>query len=184
MIKLKKTLIAATLGLAFAMPQAHASLFSLTYIDSSGGTLSAVLDGTLLGDNNTVIINSVHDFATWNGTPGPSLPFVGSQDAAYPGIPGGLPTLTLDGSFMDFVAETALSNNDGFIFSAGTAFSAVVAGGSPVYTSAPFFGGAFEPFQAANYSLTPVAAAVPVPATLPLLAIGGAALIARRRKAA
>lgn len=174
---MKKSVIAATLGLAFFLPQAEAALFNLSYTLAGGGILEATLDGTLQADNNTVIVNSVLDFATFNGVAGPSLPFANSTDAQF-GVPGGVPTLTLDGSFQDFIACTSGACNDGFAFSVGNFVAASF--GVPVYNSGVSFGDTLDLYNPANYSLS----AVPTPATLPLLAIGGAAMGWRRRKAA
>jgi hypothetical protein len=180
---MKKPLLAAALGLSFAMPQAEAALFNFSYT-AAVGTLSGVIDGTLQGDNNTVIVTSVLDFLTVNGVPGPSLPFVISWDAGSGLNSGALPTLTLDGSYLDFAAcEVDCISDNGFALGVGNLVSA---GGFPAYAANPGafggLGGGLELFNAASYSLTP--AAVPVPATLPLLAIGGLGLAARRRKAA
>ena len=181
-MSLKKILTAAALGLAFAAPQAHATLFNFSYT-AAVGVLSGVIDGALQADNNTVIVNSIQDFMTVNGAPTPSMSFVVSADNFYLSS-GALPKLTLDGSFLDFVAcdVVGCGSGNGFLLAKNNLISVIFAGGVPLYSgSAGIFSaiGGFEAFNAANYSLT----AVPVPATLPLLAIGGAAMAFRRRKA-
>jgi hypothetical protein len=180
---MKKTLLAAALGLSFAMPQAEAALFNLHY-DAFSGTLDAVIDGALQGDNNTVIVNSVQDFATWNGVPGISLPFVSSLDVLL-GISGGaLPTLTLDGSFLDFIACDGVNCGDGFAFGVGNGFDTLSRG--PVYNPGNSFGTALEGFNAAGYSFTP-AGIVPeldtAGAPLALAWLAGLLALSRRKAA-
>ncbi|MDD5276586.1 MAG: PEP-CTERM sorting domain-containing protein [Methylovulum sp.] len=182
---MKKSLIAAGFALAFAMPQAEASLFNFSYA-SSLGTLAGTLDGVLQADHNTVTVNSIVDFATFNGTPAPSLAFVSSYDTAAGLAPGLLPTVTLDGSFIDFIAcvsSACLSDSttSAFVFAVGNGVAGVI--GNPVYAGQGVFGSlpSGETFNLANWQISTTA--VPAPATLPLLAIGGAA-IWRRRKAA
>ncbi len=177
-MNLKKAFITATFGLSFAMPQAEAALFNFSYTASSG-FLAGTLDGILLGDNNTVVINSILGFATFNGVPGPSLPVVDSILETFSGA-AALPVASLDGSLMDFCASTGAHCVGSVFFFDSSGYL----GGTPAMFGTPtIFGNGLETYIAANWSLTP-AGPVPVPATLPLLAIGGAALVARRRKAA
>ena len=67
---LKKHLIAIALC-GFGVAQAT-TLYNFSY-DASFGTISGQILGTLQGDNNTIVVGSVVDFAKFNGTPGPSL---------------------------------------------------------------------------------------------------------------
>lgn len=181
---MKKTLIVATtLGLTFALPQAEATLFNFSYI-SSGGTLVGILDGVAQLDGNTVLVNSIQDFATFNGTPFSSLSVVYSPDA-FAGINlSALPKVTFDGSLMDIVGSPSIGLGS-FRFAVNDSASLLVGGVDTFTVYPPQGSGTPEVFVAANWSLTPfVASAVPVPATLALFAIGGAALAARHRKAA
>jgi hypothetical protein len=175
---MKKTLLAGAIALSLAIPSAQAALYNFNYVASTG-TLAGTLDGILQGDNNTVIVSSILDFATFNGVPGPSLPVVLSVDALVGADPTALPTVTLDGSYLDLYTADVLGGSDGFTFAVGNAYATLVTG-APVYLSGASFGAAFfEPYVQANWSLT----AVPVPATLPLLALGAAALgLGRRRR--
>ena len=177
---MKKTLIAATLGLAFFLPQAEAALFDFSYI-ASNGTVAGVLDGTLQADHNTVVVNSILDFATFDSgsgpVAGPSLPSILSIEEVLGGT--GSPLASLDGSVMDFCAASGIScSPDGFAFD-----GVVQAYGGPGYISGSSFGGDTEAYNPANWHLS-AQSSVPAPATLPLLAIGGAAMAWRRRKAA
>ncbi|MGZ8216620.1 PEP-CTERM sorting domain-containing protein [Methylomagnum sp.] len=173
-MNLKNILIAAALGLTFAIPQAEAALFNFSYT-SGVGTLAGTLDGTLQADNNTVFVNSVLDFATFDGVSGPSLPSIVSA-SDFIGASGILATLSLDGSVMDFCAAITTCSDDGF----GFVPAGLVGNPSVLHVSGVSFGNIDEVYNSANWSMS----AVPVPATLPLLAIGGAALVARRRKTA
>jgi len=182
---MKKSFIAASLGLALFLPQAEAALFSFSYTLAGGNVLEGMLDGTLQGDNNTVVVNSIMDFASFDGVAGPALPFVHGADAFYsaalpiaPSGPNAL--LTLDGSYQDLIACTAADCLDGFTINAGNHIAGFF--GAPVYSAGESFGrtGGAEPYNPTNWRLT----AVPAPATLPLLVIGGAAMCGRRRKAA
>ncbi len=75
---MKKQLIAAAIGLASSISVAQATIFDFSYLTAGGDTLAGQLDGTLQADNNTVVVSSILDFATFNGTPGPSLTYVES----------------------------------------------------------------------------------------------------------
>lgn len=177
---MKKTLIAAALGLACVIPQAEASLFNFSYTLAGGDVIAGQVDGTLQADNNTLVVNSVLDFATFNGVDGPSLPFVSSTDTFLGVTPGLSPTLTLDGSFLDFVTCTDAACSDGFSFNAGNAFALIFAGGVPVYNSGTSFGNGIEPFNIANWNIQ--AAAVPTPAAIWLLGSGLLGLFGMRKK--
>jgi hypothetical protein len=175
---MRKQIIAAAMGLALSVPAAQATLFDFSYELAGGDILAGQVEGVLQGDNNSVVVSSVLDFATFNGIPGPSLPFVESLDE-YFGLGGPLdPIFTLDGSFMDLIACTNSGCFDGFLFAAGSAYAAVV--GVPLYNSGISFGAAYEPFDAGRWTLQ----AVPLPATLPLLLIGAAGIRFARRRAA
>ena len=161
----------ATVATATLAPVASAATFNFSYT-SSAGTITATVDGTLQPDNNTVFVSSISN-TTFNGSPAPALPFVGSfAGVISSGSVTGQAVLSLDGSGLDFAAcDTTLCNNNGFGFLAST-FASI--GG---YGSVPLPGG--EPFVLANYSLT----TVPEPATvLGLLSVAGVGLLCKGRK--
>lgn len=83
-MNLKSTLAALAVS-ALALP-AEAALFDLTFDTNGatpGGVFEAVIDGTLQMDGNTVVVNAVLDFATFDGVPGPSRPFIESYDVFF-----------------------------------------------------------------------------------------------------
>jgi len=188
---MKKTLIAASFGLAFFLPQAEAALFDFSYAAPGLGTYAGTVDGTLQSDHNTVVVNSVLDFVTFDGSAEPALPFVWSYDKMLGfGTGSQLPTLTLDGSYLDFLACASSTGTSCPSFNSQLFFS-VGATGFVDMTGTPTFGTSALPygntpnvtFQPAGWHMS-AQSSVPVPATLPLLAIGGAVMAWRRRKAA
>lgn len=175
---MKSILAVAACAATLCATSASAGTFDLTYA-SPGGTLSAVIEGTLQGDNNTVIVTGIQDFASFEGVAGPSLPFFDAWDEYY-GLASGIdPVLTLDGSFLDFIACTTVNCIDGFGFFVGNGFGGI-AGDS--YSSSPAFGGVTAPFDVASYSLTSQLAPVPLPASAVLLLSGIGAVAAFRRR--
>jgi len=182
---MKKYLIAAALGLAFVMPQAEAALFNFSYTTEGGDVLAGQLDGTLQGDNNTVIVNSILDFVTFNGVNGASLASVRSEVAFSNEIdfnnapPGLLPSVTLNGSVMDLTACEFSPCSDvafGFFFWANTPIA--------VFPSSKFAGSfshSLEEYNPDHWHLSPVQA-VPVPAAIWLFGSGLAGLFGMRRK--
>jgi hypothetical protein len=181
MIAKKKALLVAAFGLSLTAPQAHATLFDLSYTLADGSNLTAVLDGTVQSDFNTVVVNSVLDFAALDGTSGPALPFLYGYDYFLGQPTSPLPTLTLDGSFMDLLACADAACNDGFGFAVGDVYASTI--GDNIYSAGASFGNTFELYNAASNTLHP-----PAPTSIPtlsewgmtllssLLAIGGAAL--------
>ncbi|MCU7245712.1 MAG: PEP-CTERM sorting domain-containing protein [Microcystis aeruginosa L111-01] len=162
----------ATVATATLAPVASAATFNLSYT-SSAGTITATVDGTLQPDNNTVFVSSISN-TTFNGSPAPALPLLGSAfDWLVNSFPTGQAVLSLDGSGLDFIACVTTVCDNGFtfippvflpveVFIAGTAYGQVV-----------------EAFVLANYSLT----TVPEPATvLGLLSVAGVGLLCKGRK--
>jgi hypothetical protein len=174
--------VLATVATATLAGAASAATFNFSYTNSAG-TITATVDGTLQPDNNTVFVSSISN-PTFNGSPAPALPFVGSyldtllNDATVTGQA----VLSLNGSGLDFVACTDINCDDGFGFLPPSPLGnpdTLVATGS-AYGNL----GSTEPFVLANYSLTPaVTPTVPEPATvLGLLSVAGVGFLSKRQK--
>jgi len=162
----------ATVATATLAPVASAATFNLSYT-SSTGTITATVDGTLQPDNNTVFVSSISN-TTFNGSPAPALPFIGSAfDFFVNNFPTGQAVLSLDGSGLDFASCVTTVCDDGFSFLPPGVFAV------EFFASGTSYGQSFEPFVLANYSLTPV----PEPATvLGLLSVAGVGLLCKGRK--
>ncbi|QGZ91903.1 PEP-CTERM sorting domain-containing protein [Microcystis aeruginosa] len=165
----------ATVATATLAPVASAATFNLSYT-SSAGTITATVDGTLQPDNNTVFVSSISN-PTFNGSPAPALPLIGSflDSILAAGVPTGQAVLSLDGSGLDFAACDNTVCGDGFGFLPPGVIAPVA-----FLNSGPAYGQlTFEPFILANYSLT----TVPEPATvLGLLSVAGVGLLCKRQK--
>ena len=166
--------LTALLVLTGAQP-ANAILLNLSYTLELGEVLTGVVDGDIQGDNDTVIVNSITDL-TFSGSAAPALPFVESAIEFFTGgaIPGE-PTLSLSGTTLDFIACPDATCNDGFLFET----SGLVVG-SPAYISGSSFGNAFELYNQANYSLTPVP--FEAEGTMGLVALGGYLFYRKKRQ--
>jgi hypothetical protein len=170
------TVALATVATATLAPVASAATFNFSYT-SSTGTITATVDGTLQPDNNRVFVSSISN-TTFNGSPAPALPFIGSFDAfnLSGGSLTGQAVLSLDGSGLDFIAcdNTACDNLFGFGTANDIAGNVVTA-----FASEGSYGSTVELFILANYSLT----TVPEPATvLGLLSVAGVGLLCKGRK--
>ena len=125
-------------------------VFHLSYTLADGSKLTAVVHGTLQSDQNTLLVDSVEDFAAVDGVPGPSLPLTFSYDSALAQPVSELPTLTLDGSYMDLLVCADAACNAGFGFAAGNRFGSTI---GDFFAGNASFGNAFEHFNTANYKL-------------------------------
>ena len=141
----------------------HADVFTFTY-QSSGGLLAGSFNGTLQGDNNTFVITSVVPTPTLDGTPGAPIAFVDSVDHFYGFLAGALPTVTLDGSFLDVLAcGIGSCSQQGFAFAVGTVYPATSVQSSSTY------GAIFEDFDVSQWSASVSTSAVPEPGSILLL---------------
>ncbi len=159
-----KTLRLAMLSLTMIGGAARATTFAFTYA-TDAGMVKGRLTGTLQADNNTVVVDSVRDFVTVGAVALPSFPFVTTGSTLY-GSPRA-PTVTLDGSNLDFLACTVneFCEGEGIGFDPDTlAFTPVfrifVASISPDLIE--------EAAEASRWSIS----AVPEPATWGLMIAG------------
>jgi hypothetical protein len=152
----KKFVLTAVAASVFAVTNpVQAVNFSFSYILSSGDNLTGEVIGDLQGDGDTIIVSKVVS-SEFNLVLGPSLPFVNSVSNAIQGS-GIPPTLSLSGSRMDFLAATDRVQTEGFAFDGTGIFY-----GYPAFVSSPFYGGSFEKYNQANWSMK----AVPEPLTI------------------
>ena len=170
---MRSTLLLAALGLV--VPAAHASLYDFSYTRLfDNATIAGQLEGTLLADQNTVVVSAIIGTPSLGGVSGSALPFLYSTDFTNFGTAGLAPTLSLNGGFMDFIACSVLNcggPGDSFTFNAGNVSAATFgSNGAPFYGSDGFYGAFAEPFGATRWILT--ASPVPEPATLPMLLVG------------
>lgn len=162
---------------SFSLPNAaQAAQFNFSYTLQDGSILSGMMDGDVQADNDTVVVTAVN-MASFNGVPGPALPFVQSLFGLVFGNP--LPAIvSFSGNVMDIAAcADSGCDDDGFFFDTSGFL------GLPVYAGGTSFGANFEPYDPANWSLTPKS--VPEPSAVVALAlVGGGLLLSQRRKAA
>jgi hypothetical protein len=154
----------------------NAATFDFSYELESGQVLAGIVSGDLQGDNDTVIVSSISS-VSFGGAPATAFPFVDSA-TNYPLSSGTLPTLTLSGTFLDFIACTSAVCFDGFLFDTTGSIS-----GFQLFNSGPGLGEALEQYSSARYSLTPRdLAPIPLPAGALLLlgSLGGFAALRRR----
>jgi len=172
------TVALATVATATLAPVASAATFNFSYT-SSAGTITATVDGTLQPDNNRVFVSSISN-TTFNGSPAPALPLIGSYlNSILAGgvVVTGQAVLSLDGAGLDFVACNTTNCIDGFGFLPP---NAIVGNTTDLFASGSAYGSTLpELFVLANYSLT----TVPEPATvLGLLSVAGVGLLCKGRK--
>lgn len=179
-----RSLIAAA-ALAFAAQAAKAATYQFTYDFASGVTLSATIEGDLQVDGNTVVVTSVTE-AALSGATSFAFPAFASIDSTRDILlaeNSRSPVLLLDPA-LGALDLGACATSSCTTASIGLAIDTT--GGVapfPVVGYGTGSGPVFEAFDAGRYSLVEIAA-VPIPATLPLL--GGAVLLigATRRRTA
>lgn len=111
---MKTLMTLAGMAMALAATAADAATFNFHY-RSSFNVVSGQLTGTLQGNANTLLVDSIVDFARVNGNDGPALPFVYSSDSFYGGSQPAF--VTIDGSAMSLLAcATEFCELDGFVF--------------------------------------------------------------------
>ncbi len=171
-----------------------ATLLMITAVLGQAGTLNfsyntgsvifaGTMTGTLQGDNNTFVVSSFGPF-TVGGAAGPSLGIVDSVDHSVFGVTQ-VPTVSLDGSYMDFVACSTITCSDNGVlgFASGNMFAAVVTH-VPFQLGSDDLGGS-SAFNASNWSAS-VAGDAPEPGTLTLgfAAAAFATALSRRKRLA
>ncbi|ASF45199.1 hypothetical protein CEK71_03480 [Methylovulum psychrotolerans] len=176
--------------LALAVPQVNASIFDFSYSFTDAGsashTISGEMVGTLQGDNNTVDVSAIQNLI-FDSLAQPSMSFTSSADVFF-GDGSLIPAVTLDGSFMDFYACHTLGGSSGcdlyVVINNGNGIATTQGFSDFTYQSgADFSNNTFygSPFVSANWTMSETSP-VPVPATLPLLAISAGAFVWQRRR--
>lgn len=170
-----KTAAAALTCLAPWAAGASEQPWSFEYNNATAGVL---ITGTLLGilqpDGNSIVVSAVQGVPSFNGAPAVALPFVDSLidvvgDTSF--LP---PVVSLDGVRMDFAACSSAACNDGFGFEGSG-----IAGFPIVFTLSSFGNLNGVLYRPDDWSIS----AVPEPHTWLLMALGLAALAARRAQA-
>lgn len=152
---------------------ADAATFAFSFTDLSGGVLSGQLTGTIdPADSNAVVVSSVFDVA-YNGVAGPLLPVIQSA-STFLNVANTDPVLSFDGTNMDFTACADATCFNGFAF-----IGSVQGSGTNLMSSGPNYGGNYEAFDTANWTMT----AVPLPASGLVLLGALASFGAMRRRA-
>ena len=190
---MKKTLILAGLGLALAMSQANAASHIYNVSESfDGGTATGTVTTDALGSLGAA------NFTGWNltvqrGADSSTLtPANSALDLGQlaPTITATLSSLTI--TVADEAALTAAGASNSLFFIANGGPTGVFYDLGSGLARGSFFSAEAIRLNSGNQAFAPnttsvtflAASSVPAPATLPLLAIGGAAMAWRRRKAA
>ena len=172
---LSLSLALATVASFSLSKAAQAAQFNFSYTTyGAGDIISGMIDGDVQVDNDTVFVTAV-TMPLFNGVPGPPLPFLSSLTTALGG-PQVPPTVSLSGLTMDLFSATS-SQQDGFAFATASIFGALAFLGGPSYgnTNGP------EPYNPANWSLTPKSVPVPEPSAVVALALVGGGLLLSQR---
>ena len=162
-----KLALAAVLLTASA---AEAASFKFSYTAAAGGVLAGRMTGALQADGNTVLLDGIIGPITFNGVAGPATPVLMTGSTFY-GVPVA-PSVTFDGSVLDFFAATDETGEFGVLF------DPFVVEFHPLASTSAEFGALREDYTLGSWSLS----AVPEPATWGLLMIGFAAIGAASRR--
>ena len=151
---------------------AEAATYKFAYTAVGGGVLAGRLTGSLQADGNTVLLDGVTGLITFNSVAGPALPVLTTGSTFY-GTPVA-PSVTFDGSVLDFFAATDETGEFGVLF------DPFVVDFHPLASTSAEFGALHEDYTFGSWSLT----AVPEPATWGLMIAGFAmtGVVARRRR--
>lgn len=161
-----RTVLSAFALLALSAGGLQADILTFSYTMLSGDILAGQLEGTLQADNNTFVVDAVIPPTTFDGNPGTPLSFIESADDFALGIPS-TPTVTVDGTFMDFIDCDSAACNDGFAFAAGDAAATAAAGS--FFAAGPTYGHTNEPFIAADWQASVQVVPTPEPEAILLL---------------
>jgi hypothetical protein len=163
------TALALTIGLLSVGPaEAVTWRYNFSYEQVFGSVISGEIVGTLQADDDTVLVSEIRN-PLFDGLPAPALPVIDSVTNVFDNPTQPVPaTVSLSGAVMDLFVCTDNACSSGFFLDD---FSGVhFAGGA--------YGNVLEAYDPARWSLTPV----PLPAALPMLAAGIAALGLMRRR--
>lgn len=177
---MKKYLIALALC-ALGSAQAAPLTYNFSYTVAPGVVLAGSLVGELQSDNNTINIQSVVDFASYNGSAAPALPFVSSWGGLLTnGQASGTAITSLDGLVQDWLACTDVLCSGDFFGFLPASFNApdFLA---PLYAGSTNFGDGIYAFDDTQWTISE-ARAVPEPGSLMLAVVALAGLFATRRR--
>ena len=177
---LKLAVLPLALSLSAAVRQA--AVLTFNYVEAPGGpVLSGTMDGDLQIDGNTFLVTSLGPLFL-DAVPMPDVPFVASADFFTGFNPVAVPTVTLDGSFLDLVAcSTGACNVDGIAFAVGDLWAANNL--QSVFQRLGAFGDALTDFDPAGWSASvDSSSAAPEPGTLALGLSAGLGLLAWKKR--
>ena len=177
---MKQIICAAALCLVTGT--ACAATWGFSYASATGSTFGGLVEGALQDDGDTIFVSAFRGLS-WDGIPGPDLPYVWSV-SDFAGGTGAPPVVTLSGEVMSVIA-CSLSDCGEFSEVLFLSFAGLVGGGGEGFATTPGLGGFAEVFDPANYTILklpdPTPEVIPLPASILLLAGGLAMLLAQRR---
>ena len=164
-LSLSTALAVATVAMGAFTQAAEAALFNFSYTLENGDVFSGMLEGEVQGDNDTVFVSAL-TMPMFNGSPHPDIPFLVSLTTRFGGS-SAPPTVSFSGTLMDFCAndEPNCNGDEGILFDTVVQFL-----GGPIVVTGLAAGFVSEPYNPANWSLTPKS----VPEPLTILGAGAA----------